>query len=184
MLRTCQESGGNTSKPQSTWISVFAGSNSTMIKDRKFRKQERIRAACAILPLGAAMQSREDDNKLKEEGCWHDHRACRRSLSFRWSSAVLRIRGSRESFAHLARVRYRLPGVDPTQGQCEAMWAPALVPPPLIGRHRSKCSWGCSSHTLKQCLVQRMQRISERRSTLLSGTGRKRHRLLRPFSFQ
>lgn len=80
MLRTCQESGGNTSKPQSTWISVFAGSNSTMIKDRKFRKQERIRAACAILLLGAAMQSREDDNKLKEEGCWHDHRACRRSL--------------------------------------------------------------------------------------------------------
>src|SRR4051794_8021713 len=25
--------------------------------------------------------------------------------------------------------------------QPKAMWAPALVPPPLIGRHRSRCSW-------------------------------------------
>jgi hypothetical protein len=67
MLRTCQESGGNTSKPQSTWISVFAGSDSTMIKDRKLRKHGRIRAACAILSLGTVTQLRADDTTPKEK---------------------------------------------------------------------------------------------------------------------
>lgn len=35
--------------------------------------------------------------------------------------------------------------------QPKAMWAPALVPPPLIGRHRSRMQLGCSrSHPFKQ----------------------------------
>jgi hypothetical protein len=102
------------------------------------------------------MQSRDDDTMLgkRSVGTTAGHGG---GLFLIWSSAALRTRGSRESFDHLARVRYRLPGVDPNP---KAMWAPALVPSPLIGRHRSKCSWDAPSHTLKRCLVQRTQRSS------------------------
>src|SRR2546423_6595799 len=49
--------------------------------------------------------------------------------------------------------------------QPQAMWAPALVPQPLIGRHRSQCSWDVPVTPPKRRVVQRMQRIYEWRST-------------------
>jgi hypothetical protein len=109
-----------------------------MIKDREFRNNRRIRAACAILPLLAAilMQSREDDSTLKKRsvGINAGHGG---GLFLIWSSAALRLRGSR---------KVRPPGTGTLQAarsrsNPRRCGAPALVPPPLIGRHRSQCSW-------------------------------------------
>jgi hypothetical protein len=88
---------------------------------------------------------------------------------FIWLSAALRMRGSRES----STTWHGYATACQESIQPKAMWAPALVPPPLIGRHRSRCSWDVPVTPFKRCLVQRMQRICERRSTLLKGTGGK-----------
>jgi hypothetical protein len=88
---------------------------------------------------------------------------------FIWWSAALRMRGSSRKFDHLARVRYSLPGVDPSQGDVgtRACATTANRTPSI------QMQLGCSSHTLKRCLAQRTQRICERRSTLLKGAGGK-----------
>jgi hypothetical protein len=91
------------------------------------------------------------------------------TLFFIWLSATLRMRGSRES----STTWHGYATACQESIQPKAMWAPALVPPPLIGRHRSRCSWDVPVTPFKRCLVQRMQRICERRSTLLKGTGGK-----------
>src|SRR5277367_2005521 len=92
------------------------------------------------------------------------------ALFFIWLSAALRMRGSRRKFDHLARVRYSLPGVDPTQGDVgtRACATTANRTPSI-----QDAAGMCPVTPFKRCLAQRMQRICERRSTLLKGSGGK-----------
>src|SRR4051812_8163261 len=98
ILSRCQRPvrnwGGNTSKPQG--LHGSAGSDSTMIKGRKFRNRGRIRADCAILPLGATTYSEDDDKALGESSVGTNARAWRWPFLSSWWSAALRVRGSRE----------------------------------------------------------------------------------------
>ena len=73
-------------------------------------------------------------------------------------------------FNHLARERYSLPGVDPTQGDVDTRaCATTANRTPSI----QDAAGMFQSHPSNKCLVQRMQRICERRSTLLKGAGEK-----------
>ena len=100
---------------------LFAGSDSTMIKDRKFRNRGRIRATCAILPLGGAgnallgMMTRPWERALLAR-----MQGMAVALFFIWLSAALRMRGSRESSTTWHGYATSLPGVDPTQGDVGA----------------------------------------------------------------
>ena len=135
MPKTCQDSGGN-EKATIYMDQRFAGSDSTMIKDRKCKNHGRIRAGCVILTLGAAMQLEDDDNTLEKSsvGMNAGHGG---GIFFIWSSAALRMRGSREnSTTWHGYATGCQESIQPT-----SMWAPALVLTPLIGRHRSQCSW-------------------------------------------
>jgi hypothetical protein len=127
---------------------------------------------------GATTYSEDDDKALgvSSAGTNAGHGG---GLFFIWWSAALRMRGSSRKFDHLARVRYSLPGVDPTQGDVgtRACATTANRAPSI------HMQLGCSSHTLKRCLAKRTQHICERRSTLLNGTGGNYHLWLHPLSF-
>jgi hypothetical protein len=119
---------------------LFAGSDSTMIKDRKFRNRGRIRATCAILPLGAGNALLGMMTRPWERGLLARMQGMAVALFFIWLSAALRMRGSRES----STTWHGYATACQESIQPKAMWAPALVPPPLIGRHRSRMQLGCA----------------------------------------
>ena len=181
--RTCQESGGNTNvSHRATWISVFAGSDSTMIKDRKFRNRGRIRTACAILPSGGAATCSEDDDKALGESSVGTNAGHGGGL-------LLHLVVCRTTYARVSRKFDHLATgtLQPARSRSNprVMWAPALVPPPLIGRHRSQMQLGCcQSHPSNGVSPQRTQRIWERRSTLLKAHQVGSYHLwFHPFSF-
>jgi hypothetical protein len=86
------------------------------------------------------------------------------ALFFIWLSATLRMRGSRRKFDHLARVRYSLPGVDPTQGDVgtRACATTANRTPSI-----QDAAGMFQSHPSNDVSSNACNRICERRSTLL-----------------
>jgi hypothetical protein len=167
---TCQESGGNTSKPQGYMDQRFSREatarwsrigNSGIVGESELPAQ-----SCSRGGRQRTLRMMTRPWELSSAGTNAGHGG---GLFFIWRSAALRMRGSSRKFDHLARVRYSLPGVDPTQGNVgtRACATTANRAPSI------HMQLGCSSHTLKRCLAKRTQHICERRSTLLNGTGGK-----------
>jgi hypothetical protein len=136
--RTCQDSGGNTSKPQGYMDQRFSREatarwsrigNSGIVGESELPAQ-----SCA---LGAATYSENDDKAFGRELCWHECRAWRWPLSSSGGLPHYVCEGPRES----STTWHGYATACQESIHPKAMWAPALVPPPLIGRHRSRCSW-------------------------------------------
>ena len=136
--RTCQDSGGNTSKPQGYMDQPFSREatarwsrigNSGIVGESELPAQS--------YALGAATYSENDDKAFGRELCWHECRA--------WRWPLLHLVVCRTTYARVLE-KVRPPGtgtLQPARSRSipRRCGYPRLCHPPLIGRHRSRCSW-------------------------------------------
>jgi hypothetical protein len=123
---------------RATWISVFlreATARWSRIGNSGIVGESELPAQSG--PLGATTYSENDDKALGERSAGTN--------AGHGGGLLLHLVVCRTTYARVLE-RVRPPGTGTLQAcqesiQPKAMWAPAPVPPPLIGRHRSTCSW-------------------------------------------